>query len=202
VGRRGAIRYKRSAALSALEIERVWILSRMPTIPSGAQCWEIEQGYLPEPSEVARAAANLPADAESEMSAGGRLRRIRTQDGRTVWKHTIKRGVGLVREESERSIEEREFDRWWPLTTGRRIEKTRYRVRADGLVWEIDRFRHLPLVMLEVELPSVSTQVSLPDWLTSLVEREVTSDARYRNAALAIKGMPQGDCGASSSAMS
>ena len=62
------------------------------------------------------------------------------------------------------------------------IEKTRYRVAAGDLVWEIDVFRgdNDGLVVAEVELPSEATEVALPEWIGT----EVTGDQRYYNASL------------------
>ena len=120
--------------MNGLEIERVWVLREFPHLPSGAEVWHIEQGYLP---------GNVEAPGFPE----GRLRRVRTLDGSTVYVHTTKRGSGLVREETEHPISAEEFDRWWPATAGRRIAKTRHRVREGGLVWEIDAFETLPLVI-------------------------------------------------------
>lgn len=72
------------------------------------------------------------------------------------------------------------------LPADRKIEKIRYRRPVDGspaLVWEIDRFlgRHDGLWLAEIELPRADHLLELPDWLGA----EVTSDPRYRNAALA-----------------
>ena len=68
------------------------------------------------------------------------------------------------------------------------IEKTRTRVRHEGLVWEVDEFAgHLAgLVLAEVELPSADAAFDRPDWLG----REVTEDPRYQNAALSRAGAP------------
>jgi CYTH domain-containing protein len=62
------------------------------------------------------------------------------------------------------------------------IEKTRYRVAAGRLIWEIDVFagENEGLVVAEVELPSEATAVILPDW----IGEEVTGDPRYYNASL------------------
>lgn len=62
------------------------------------------------------------------------------------------------------------------------IEKTRYRMAAGRLVWEIDVFSgdNEGLVVAEVELPSEATAVALPDW----IGEEVTGDPRYYNASL------------------
>lgn len=170
---------------AAREIERVWVLRSMPAVPPGAEQWTIDQGYLPH-ADGDSAAAGFPE---------GRLRRIERPDGSVTYRHTIKRGTGLVREEIERAITAEEYARWWPATAGRRIEKTRYRIGAASaggvdLVWELDRFHGLPLVMLEVELPDERHAVELPAWARDLVVREVTDDPRYRNAALAISGLP------------
>jgi adenylate cyclase len=164
----------------AKEIERVWVLRAMPPVAPDAERWDVDQGYLP-----------VDAEGPNERSyPEGRIRRIRRADGSAIYRHTVKRGAGLVREETERAIDAGEFERWWPHTAGRRVRKTRFRVREGGLVWEIDQFHDLPLVMLEVELPDVSSRAALPLWASSLVVREVTEDPRYRNAALAMHGLP------------
>lgn len=160
------------------EIERVWVLRSMPALPAGAERWTVEQGYLP------------VAGADSPEFPEGRLRRVTLDDGRTRRFHTVKRGAGLVREEVERELGEAEFARWWPATAGRRLRKIRHRFAHDGLTWELDEFLDLPLVMLEVELPDERAEATVPAFLAPLVEREVTEDARYRNAALATRGMP------------
>lgn len=163
--------------VSSLEIERVWLLERWPELPADVEVWEIEQGYLPE-----------TRDDGSEYPEG-RLRRIRRGE-EVLLRHTVKRGAGLVREETERPIDAEAFERLWPLTEGRRIAKTRFRVRETDRIWEIDRFRDLPLAMVEVELPDAEARATPPAWLAACLGREVTTDPRYRNAALAIEGMP------------
>jgi adenylate cyclase len=62
------------------------------------------------------------------------------------------------------------------------IEKTRYRIDHEGLVWEVDEFEgeNAGLVIAEVELASADQMVVLPAW----VGEEVTADPRYYNANL------------------
>ena len=62
------------------------------------------------------------------------------------------------------------------------IEKTRYRIDHQGLVWEVDEFEgeNAGLVIAEVELASAEQVVALPAW----VGDEVTADPRYYNANL------------------
>jgi adenylate cyclase len=68
------------------------------------------------------------------------------------------------------------------LCGGRRIEKTRYRLRHAGLTWEVDEFAgaNAGLVLAEVELERADQPVELPPF----AGREVTDDARFRNASL------------------
>ncbi len=62
------------------------------------------------------------------------------------------------------------------------IEKTRYRVEYQDLVWEIDEFKgdNAGLNIAEVELEDENQAVHMPDW----VGEEVTGDPRYYNANL------------------
>ena len=167
------------------EIERVWVLRAAPAIPTDVpvEVWEIEQGYL---APVAASEQELAQIGFPE----GRLRRVVEPGGAERFIHTVKSGSGVVRVEHERAITRAEFDAAWPRTAGRRLSKTRRRARVGGLVWEIDVFRDLPLVMVEVELDDAAQQFEMPAWIAGLVEKEVSEDARYRNAALAMHGLP------------
>ncbi|ASK33519.1 CYTH domain-containing protein [Alloalcanivorax mobilis] len=62
------------------------------------------------------------------------------------------------------------------------IDKTRYRVPCDGLVWEVDVFHgdNQGLVVAELELEHEDQPFQRPAWLGD----EVTDDARYYNSAL------------------
>ena len=62
------------------------------------------------------------------------------------------------------------------------IEKTRYRIEHQGLIWEIDEFAgdNTGLIIAEVELEEEDQAIMLPDW----VGKEVTGDPRYYNASL------------------
>ena len=62
------------------------------------------------------------------------------------------------------------------------IEKTRYRVSNEGLVWEIDEFEgdNRGLIVAEVELRDETQSITLSGW----IGREVTGDPRYFNANL------------------
>jgi CYTH domain-containing protein len=155
----------------ATEIERVFLLRGVPAALPAGEVWRIEQGYLaPDPGEPL---------------AEGRLRRITHADGRVECAHTVKRGAGLVREETEVPITEEAFARAWPRTEGRRLSKRRTRVREGALTWEVDVFAGLPLVLAECEIPTADTPLSMPAWLLPEVVREVTHEPAFRNYEIA-----------------
>ena len=62
------------------------------------------------------------------------------------------------------------------------IEKRRYLVEEDKIIWEVDVFKgaNQGLVVAEVELKSADQEITLPDWVTI----EVSNDARYYNSNL------------------
>lgn len=64
------------------------------------------------------------------------------------------------------------------------IEKVRYRVPHEGLVYEVDIFsgRHSGLVIAEVELDAADQAIDLPEWIGA----ELTHDRRYSNSSLSL----------------
>lgn len=62
------------------------------------------------------------------------------------------------------------------------IEKTRYTLVHDGMIWEVDEFYgdNQGLCIAEIELEREDQPFTLPPW----VGREVTADPRYYNAYL------------------
>jgi adenylate cyclase len=115
--------------------------------------------------------------------------RVRRRGGK-AWL-TIKAGAGRVRVEEEIEIEGERFERLWPLTEGRRVEKTRYEIPAgDGLTIELDVYAGDldGLVTAEVEFASEEAAEAFvaPDWLGP----DITEDVRYKNQRLARDGAP------------
>jgi adenylate cyclase len=66
---------------------------------------------------------------------------------------------------------------------GQVVEKTRYYIKHNAEVWELDVFAgsNDGLIMAEIELKSEGQEFRLPAW----VGREVSNDPRYRNGNLA-----------------
>ncbi|HEX2205650.1 MAG TPA: CHAD domain-containing protein [Longimicrobium sp.] len=149
------------------EIERKFLLKRMPRLEGEAEVWEIDQGWLP-----------------GEKLAE-RLRRVRRPDGSVSYFRTVKLGAGASRFELEEETTPEVFRRLWSLTRGKRVRKTRYRIEDGPFTWEIDRFRGRRLVLAEVELPDEDTAVTPPAWLARHVVRDVTDEPDYVNINLA-----------------
>ena len=147
------------------EIERKFLLDRLPDGVRAGVPFEIEQGWLPGPDHA-------------------RLRRERSGSG-TRWLRTEKRGRGAERIEREVALAEEDFSALWPATAGRRVRKRRWRVPDGALCWEVDEFRDRTLVLAEVELPAADTPVEPPAWLAPHIVREVTDDPDYLNFRLA-----------------
>jgi adenylate cyclase len=113
--------------------------------------------------------------------------RDRTVRVRTVGDHgflTIKgRTAGATRAEYEYPIPRDEAEALLDnLCLTPLIEKVRYAIPYQGLVWEVDEFLgdNTGLVVAEVELESETQEIVKPDW----VGPEVTDDPRYYNANL------------------
>jgi adenylate cyclase len=149
------------------EIERKFLVSAIPDNPGPGT--RILQGYLPLTSE------------ETEL-------RVRRKGDETVL--TVKRGHGLDRGEQEVAISAEAFETLWPLTEGRRIEKTRYELPHGDATIELDEFSGEleGLLVAEVEFDSrqASELFEEAEWLG----RDVTDDPAYGNRTLAERGRP------------
>lgn len=97
---------------------------------------------------------------------------------------TIKGGtVGIAKREYEYAIPLVEAAEMLDVLCDRPlIEKTRYKIPLDGVIWEVDEFagENAGLIMAEVELTHIDQAIQIPAW----VGPEVTGDPRYFNAYL------------------
>jgi len=150
------------------EIERKFLLDALPDDIEQQPNNLIRQGYV-------------VTDASNEV-------RVRAK-GENYYL-TIKQGSGLSRNEVEMAISEDQFNTLWGLTVNKRIEKVRYDYQAPASLIEIDIYNNglSPLKVAEVEFSSVEeSRHFIPP---SFFGREVTEDKSYKNAALAVHGMP------------
>jgi len=91
---------------------------------------------------------------------------------------------GASRAEFEYEIPVDDAEQLLKLCEGPLIQKVRHVIEYKGLKWEIDEFMgdNAGLVIAEVELQSEDQAFERPRWLG----KEVTGDARYFNANLAV----------------
>ncbi|MGH2840392.1 MAG: CYTH domain-containing protein [Solirubrobacteraceae bacterium] len=153
---------------SGTEIERKFLLPGLPSSLAYARREAIRQGYV-------------ALDGETEV-------RVRLTPRRCTL--TIKHGRGATRVEQEFELERARADALWELTEGRRVEKTRRRMQADGVEVEVDEFSGPldGLVVAEVEFDDEDAAMDFraPEWFG----REVTGDEAYSNRNLSQHGLP------------
>jgi CYTH domain-containing protein len=153
------------------EIERKFLVASVPREMEPGE--DVDQGYL----------------ALGDDGLEVRLRR--RGDKRLL---TIKQGSGMTRVEEELELDPAVFERLWPLTEGRRVEKVRHLVPLEqDLTAEVDLYRGdlegLEVVEVEFGSEDAANAFEPPEW----IGREVTGDGRYANRALASEGRPPGN---------
>lgn len=159
------------AVESGVEIERKFLVVHPPADFAQYPRRRIEQGYL-------------------AVDPDGAVVRLRRKDDARLL--TIKAGHGIERAEEELAIDAERFERLWPVTLGRRVEKVRYEIPGpDGLTIELDVYEGplAGLVTAEVE----STSRAAVEGFSPLpwMRLDVTGDRRYGNASLAADGIPR-----------
>ena len=151
------------------EIERKFLVQTLPPDLHTYTSKKITQGYL----------------AITEDGAEIRLRKKEN-----VYFQTAKSGQGLTRHEVETELNKNQFDMFWPLTEGKRVEKRRYEISYGNWIIELDIYEGQleGLVTAEVEFKSQEDAeiFAPPVWM----DQEVTQDDRYKNRNLALKGLP------------
>jgi CYTH domain-containing protein len=147
-----------------LEIERKFLIDKLPRALGRYPKKEIAQGYL---------------------SLGRDKSHVRLRRAGRACTLTFKRGPARAREEREIHLTPAQFAILWPATAGSRLTKIRHYVPWKRLIIEIDIYRgsNEGLMVAEVEFPDVQTYHSFhpPDWLGD----EVTGASRYSNVKLA-----------------
>lgn len=150
---------------------------------------EIERKFLVENGAWRAAVETSSRIVQAYLALDGDVSlRIRIKDG-TKARLTVKLGVsGLARDEFEYAIPLEDARKMVAASGHRLIEKTRHIVAHEGFVWEVDAYEGdlSGLVIAEVELQAETDDPALPTW----IGREVTGDAAWSNATLAVKGLP------------
>ena len=152
-----------------MEIERKFLVNKMPEELENYKKIEIEQGYISTKPTIRIRKAN-----------GKHILTVKSKFG--VCKNE---GDPIVNNEHELEITEKEYERLKEKLSNEVLVKTRYLIPLeDGLIAELDVFkgRFLGLVFAEVEFPSLeaANNFNKPDWLG----KDVSDDQRYRNSKI------------------
>ena len=118
---------------------------------------------------------------------------IRTQGQATVRVRTVAQTGYITLKGPTQGISRMEYEYEIPVADANQmlttlcdrplIEKTRYIVHDEGMLWEVDEFSgdNSGLVLAEVELEHPQQPLTIPNW----IGQEVSHDGRYFNANLA-----------------
>ncbi len=147
-----------------MEIERKFLITKLPENLEEYPSYEIEQAYL----------NNKP------------VLRIRKSGDRFIL--TMKSGGFMAHEEYELPLDEEAYIHLLEKADGRIITKRRYKIPCGRLTIELDVFSGCMegLIMAEVEFPDLPDAESFvpPEWFGN----EVTEDPRYHNVFMAYGG--------------
>ena len=152
----------------AIEIERKFLVLNDSWRAAADAGVQLKQGYL---SRV------TGADAVRSSV------RVRTE-GIRAFLNIKSAALGIRRQEYEYALPLADAEEMLEtLCISAVVEKTRYHVRVDAHVWEIDVFAgaNAGLIVAEIELNDEDESFARPDWLGA----EVSADPRYYNVCLA-----------------
>lgn len=159
------------------EIERKYLLNKLPDRLYDYRHIEIEQGYI-SAVPVVRIRKKITHEKDAGTSCSYVL--------------TIKSSGMLSRQEYEMDITNEEYDNLAKKTEGNIIKKTRYIIplseiiseNAQNLVLELDVFEGAfsGLVMGEIEFPDEKTADSFES--AEIFKSEVTFDKRFHNSTM------------------
>ncbi|MBU2564127.1 class IV adenylate cyclase [Patescibacteria group bacterium] len=157
------------------EIERKFLINSLPENLEQYPKKEIIQGYI-------------------IITKDGTEVRLRKKGEKYF--ETIKTGKGKTRTESEIEITEEQFNKLWPETKEKRVEKTRYEIpykykndKEANIELDLYHGDLNGLLSAEVEFESEDSSVEFdpPEWF----DKEVTYDKNYKNQNLALHGIPK-----------
>lgn len=152
-----------------VEIERRWILRNVPTQAMKESILEIEQWYAETDLGVVRYRSTISKKYDYEKFE-------------KIIKIPVSKGINT---EQDFPIEKEEFYNIFK-SDKRHIAKTRY-VFHCGLKYEIDVFKDINLIILEIELSNLDEPIYFPEWLEKEVIAEITGIKEFSNYNLAYK---------------
>lgn len=147
-----------------IEIERKYLVAGDDWRAQASQATHFSQGYL----------SRDPARTVRVRIAGPQA--FLTIKGATT---------GATRAEFEYAVPVDDARQLLGMSDGPVVEKIRHLCVVDGMTWEVDEFlgANAGLILAEIELTSEDQPFTRPAWLGE----DVTGDARYVNANLAVR---------------
>jgi CYTH domain-containing protein len=115
--------------------------------------------------------------------------RIATDTKSVKYIHTIKKSISPgVYEENEKEISKSEFAEVFDKhkKNYRIIRKTRYVIKFKKLKFEIDVYKDLNIVVLEIELPKITFKFDYPKSLPEEIIYELTGIKQFSNLSLSL----------------
>ena len=143
---------------------------------------EIERKFLVRDKRYRQLAEPISCRQGYLSTAKERIVRVRVEGDKAYL--TVKGATsGIMRTEYEYEIPPSEAEEMLErLCEKPIIEKDRYEIEYDGMIWQVDEF-HGPnegLVVAEVQLDRQDQKITLPDW----IGEEVSHEPKYFNSNL------------------
>ncbi|OFO56040.1 hypothetical protein HMPREF3027_02230 [Porphyromonas sp. HMSC077F02] len=152
-----------------VEIERKFLLKPGASLPESDEVLNIQQSYV--------------AKGEGREGTSVRVRLVNMEEAFLTIKQASRENLA-VRSEFEYPIPVEDALEIMALSPFTKVVKQRHIIMIGENKWEVDFFLedNEGLIVAELELPSVDTEVELPEW----IGEEVTNDKRYLNNYLAV----------------
>lgn len=153
------------------EIERRWLLATMPDYPDLLTRLDITQSYGIDESGPFR----IRMQFERQLGENG------YGQGPTQYTLTRKEKVSHgIANEIETDIGFVQYERLYSTCTTA-ICKSRYKIEHNGLIFEIDFFDHVRLLIMEVELTDIMQTIEIPDQISKVIIKEITGEEEFSN---------------------
>jgi CYTH domain-containing protein len=154
---------------NGLEIERRWLLGMLPDPNRAVTTYDILQFYGMHPTPDGEKPFRVRAQSEN-----GKMKYFFTEKERTG-------PITTIEIESEISLDV--FDAWLESCTSK-ISKARFVFAHADLKFEVDLYRGLRLIVLEVELTNEDQHVEIPDFIQRCIITEISGNDAFSNFKL------------------
>ncbi|OCT14648.1 hypothetical protein A8709_25025 [Paenibacillus pectinilyticus] len=153
------------------EIERKYLLSAFPAE-------ELANNELTQVSKQYIYQTYLAFSEDQEI----RVRKLVDSSGESHYTHTFKFGHGMVREEIEYNITAPIYTQLLERTGLIPLEKIRTTLEAGGVTFEIDEYKQIDLLVVEVEFADLEAaqRFEAPSWFG----RELGAEEEFRNKSM------------------